>query len=369
MRPIRFCGDPFSISGYSEHIRELMLALLDAGADLSLNYIKQAPVDLPGPYVEKLKPLVNRKNGATLDVYVTVPPAMQKSNEQIVAYTTFETNTLPRGWAQVLNQTDLVMVPSTFNLRTFADAGVIKPIEVCFEGYDPAVYNPAVKPWKLNVDPNSYKFFSVLEWTPRKSWDRLLAAYWTEFSFEDNVSLILKVSGPQDDPNFVNFIRNGVNTVKQMMGLGGNVQPYKRPAPVYIIYNPLRPDEMAGLHIATNAFVSASHGEGFNRGALHSAACNRPVVAVDWSGHKDFLNESNSYLADYFLEPCISPVNAMGNYTPDMRWAEVSITDLGQKMRECYNDVSMPKVADVTGMTWANSAKAFMEIINAKFPN
>jgi glycosyltransferase involved in cell wall biosynthesis len=364
MIPIRFVGDPFSISGYSEHIRELMMALLDKKANLSLLYTKQAPIDLPGPHMDRLKPLMGHDNGAKLDVYVTIPPVMQYSNEAVAGITTFETDGLPRGWAMLLNNLKLVMVPSWFNVGTFVNAGVTAPIEKVREGFDPFIYKPDATPWKINIPADVYKFLSILEWNPRKAWDRLLAAYWNEFDGNDNVALVLKVSGPTNNPNYVNHIRSSIESVKKMMGLSGVENPYKMSAPVYVIYNNLLPGEVAGLHVSCDAFVSASHGEGFNRGALHSAACGKPVVAVGWGGHLDFLNHDNAYLADYSISPCISPVGAAGNYTPEMKWAEVDLISMGAKMRECKNDGKDARVAKVgEEFTWDRAAQEFIDVI------
>lgn len=373
MVPLKFVGDPFSISGYSEHIRELMLSLLEKGADLSLEYVRQDPTALPGDYIEKLKPLINKDNKSNVSVYVSVPTLIKKKSGKVVAVCAFETDGLPKSWVERLNETsDLVIVPSRFNLETFSRAGVKVPIEVVPEGFDPDIYRPTGPKFDLGLPSDTFKFVSMSSWILRKGWERLLVAYLTEFSLTDKVALILKVHGPTSDPGFLERVRASIKSVKSALGFTDWQGHLLRPsAPIYLLAKPLSPAQLAGLYRYSDAFVLATRGEGWSRGALEAAACASPVITTNWSGHLDFLSFDNSYLVNYDLTPCISEPGHPFIYSGEQSWADIKIADLRQTMRLVFStppDKRLLATGDVNPkFTWQNCASKFMDAIDKHF--
>ena len=105
----------------------------------------------------------------------------------------FETDRLPENWVATCNQMDEIWVPSRFNMETFAASGVAKSkLKVIPGAVDESLFDPMqVEPLSL---PNTadYNYLSVFEWSSRKGWDVLLAAYFNEFTADDNVCLWLR---------------------------------------------------------------------------------------------------------------------------------------------------------------------------------
>ncbi|MCZ7600737.1 MAG: hypothetical protein M5U09_27540 [Gammaproteobacteria bacterium] len=60
-------------------------------------------------------------------------------------------------------------------------------------------------------------------------------------------------------------------------------------------------DDIARLHLAGDAYVSLSRGEGVRLGAFDAACAGTPVIATGWSGHLDFLPADSACLVDYRL--------------------------------------------------------------------
>jgi glycosyltransferase involved in cell wall biosynthesis len=67
---------------------------------------------------------------------------------------------------------------------------------------------------------------------------------------------------------------------------------------VYVLHGDLTDDEMNQMynHPKVKAHVSFTHGEGFGRPLLEASLSEKPVVASNWSGHKDFLNNKLAVL-------------------------------------------------------------------------
>jgi glycosyltransferase involved in cell wall biosynthesis len=62
---------------------------------------------------------------------------------------------------------------------------------------------------------------------------------------------------------------------------------------VYLIHGELTDEEMNELynHSKVKAMVSLTKGEGFGRPLLEFSLTKKPIIASNWSGHKDFLSE------------------------------------------------------------------------------
>jgi glycosyltransferase involved in cell wall biosynthesis len=69
------------------------------------------------------------------------------------------------------------------------------------------------------------------------------------------------------------------------------VKDIPKPPPIYLLFGELTNSEMNELynHPKVKAMVSITKGEGFGRPLLEFTMSGKPVIASNWSGHKDFL--------------------------------------------------------------------------------
>jgi glycosyltransferase involved in cell wall biosynthesis len=244
-----------------------------------------------------------------------------------VGRTMCETDGLPDSYRDACNAMDEVWVPSRFNLETFTKGGVEKQkLRLVPGGVDTRAFSPGVAP--LEIRPRrSFNFLSVFDWHRRKGYDLLLRAYLREFTPDDDVALILKVYQSADWSNLEAQISY---FVERTAGL-----PMEK-APAIILLNGFIPQsEMARLYATVNAFVLPSRGEGYGRPYLEAMACQLPVIATNWSGQLDFLNDQNSYLIESRLT--LVPPDVEIEYYKGHRWAEPSVDHLRQLMREVYS--------------------------------
>jgi glycosyltransferase involved in cell wall biosynthesis len=73
--------------------------------------------------------------------------------------------------------------------------------------------------------------------------------------------------------------------------IGDIVKDIPKPPPIYLLFGELTNSEMNELynHPKVKAMVSITKGEGFGRPLLEFTMSGKPVIASNWSGHKDFL--------------------------------------------------------------------------------
>jgi tetratricopeptide (TPR) repeat protein len=231
---------------------------------------------------------------------------------------------------------DEVWVPSEHNLRTFANAGVaVSKLHKVPETFDAELFDPGVAP--LSVEGlDGFVFLSMFSWIPRKAWDVLLRAWFEEFGARDDVTLLLKTDAALSPPGtdcrreVDSFVRDELHR-----------NPRKGPR-VVVLDRPLEMTEVPRLYRRADAFVLASHGEGWGRPYMEAMAMELPTIATRWSGNLEFMNDDNSYLVDYKL------VGAPSNsWLRGQRWAQPSVRDLRRTMRSLYEN---PTEAAATGL-------------------
>jgi glycosyltransferase involved in cell wall biosynthesis len=244
-----------------------------------------------------------------------------------VGRTTFETDRLPDGWAEQCNAMDEVWVPSEFNRKTFAGAGVDeRKLRVLPIGVDAGLFRPGLErlPWPVA----GFRFLSNFDWVDRKGAQILLRAYLAEFKGDEDVSLVLKLSqhgNPSADAEaWLAYF------VEKEAGL----KLEKAPS-ILLVKGFIPHEEMPRLYASADAFVLSTHGEGFGIPYLEALACGLPVIATRWSGQLDFLHDGNSWLID--IEG-LAPASPEVEFYAGHLWAQPSIEHLRQLMRQVYTD-------------------------------
>jgi glycosyltransferase involved in cell wall biosynthesis len=88
--------------------------------------------------------------------------------------------------------------------------------------------------------------------------------------------------------------------------------------------------EISGLIEMADVILSLHRAEGFGLVAAEAMMRGKPVIATNWSGSTDFLNDWNGCPIDYELVPAIDPT---GQYHhPDQVWAEPKIDEAAKAL-------------------------------------
>ena len=308
-----FRGPVKTRSGYGAHSRDLLeslhrMDLFDIKID-SCNWGSTPLTALEdgNEFHEWINSNVITSLNYVPDVYiqVTVPNEFQRMGKFNIGITAgIETTIAPKDWIDGCNRMDLIIATSTFSrdvlLSTVYNENenntgklvkqyrIDKPIEVLFEGVDNEVYNDQYESFDLDIKED-FAYLFVGHWLKgdlgqdRKDVGMLIRCFTEAFKNEDErPALILKTSSAGFS------IKERENFRKKIEDVVGNVE---NPPSIYLLFGELTNSEMNQLynHPKVKAMVSITKGEGFGRPLLEFSMTGKPVIASNWSGHKDFL--------------------------------------------------------------------------------
>ena len=340
--PVRWAAPIFNTSGYASEALNFILPLAKQ-AELgichnSTIWSDQFIKDLPPSTRETLHELQEHHPKINGGIFISHNPGFAFQRADDAAYhigrTMFETDRLPTGWVTACNQMDEIWVPSRFNLETFAASGVARSkLKVIPGAVDESLFDPAqAEPLSL-PKPADYNYLSVFEWSSRKGWDVLLAAYFNEFTVNDDVCLWLRTQ-PFGQPGNgqETEMRERIEAHAKSIGLKIDRLPRFE-----ILTDELPMTDLPRLYKAMDCLVAPSRGEGWGRPQHEAMMMGLPVIATNWSGNTEFMSDDTALLVDYELVETDDLEPTQSHYAGH-RWAEPFTEHLRQQMRRVYDN-------------------------------
>lgn len=314
-RPVLlFRGPVKTRSGYGAHARDLLQALYE----MNLFNIKidscgwgstpMTALEDDNVFHKWIESSIVSSLPQVPDLYVqvTVPNEFQRVGKFNIGITAgIETTFASKDWVDGCNRMDLIITTSNFSRdsllstvynETEKNTGKLvkqykieKPVEVLFEGVDINVFN-ATSNELIELDiKEEFAYLFVGHWLrgdlgqDRKDVGMLIKCFANAFKdSEDKPALVLKTSSATFS------IKERENFRKRIEDL---LKGIDNPPSIYLLFGELTNDEMNSLynHPKIKAMVSITKGEGFGRPLLEFTMSGKPVMASNWSGHKDFL--------------------------------------------------------------------------------
>ena len=368
---------PFNTrSGYGDHARSIYYSIMDRD-DLDIKCIDvkwgNTPRNHLRPEVPRHKKLLDTfisqdqiKSQPDVIIDIRIPNEFATGAKVNIGITAgVETDVVSPAFLEGMNRMHFNIVPSKFTADTFnrcifdkmEDApngekqkvGEIKnekPIAVLFEGVDTDKYYPKDKYQVKKDDPilydeldklikEDFAFLHVGQWNKggfgedRKNIGVLIKSFLKAFSNIPNApALVLKTNGA----NFSVLDRH--ETKKKIQQVKDMFHGVDLPN-IYLIHGDFTIDEMSTLynHPKIGAFITCTHGEGFGRPMLEASCCDLPVIATKWSGHLDFLTDSESMLIDGFLKEVPKSAVWKPIILEQSSWFDVNPADVVRKIR------------------------------------
>ena len=252
----------------------------------------------------------------------------------LVGHTVWETDRAPRDWPPLLNETDLVVVPTAWNRDVFVDSGVRVPVAVVpHVACNPV---PGDRGAFLGLPDDVVVLYTISRWDERKAPFHTVRAYLDAFTADDPVVLVVKTglwSELAPPADFRTGHRIEWSTAWQVARI---VRDHPRPARVVVVSEELSSAEIAGLHERGDVFVSLTRGEGWGIGAFDACTYGNPVITTGWGGTLEYLGTDHPGLVDHRLVPVHH--HAHRSYSPDQRWAEPDLDHAVDLMRAVVAD-------------------------------
>jgi len=409
MKPLVLVTAPVGTrSGYGSHSRDICRSLINMdkfdvkiwpvrwGSTPQNALNEKDPNDIP--IIKRMLSDPNLKRQPDIHIHIVVPNEFQALGKYNIGITAgLETTVCPPEWVEGLNRMNLNIVPAKFikeslssvsfdkhDQQTKEKIGQIqndKPIEVLFEGADTEIYKPTKEFSKdlvdtLEVIEENFCFLFVGHWLQgslgydRKDLGMLVKTFLETFKSQPKQpALILKTSGAtpcildrEDILTKINEIKDTVNG--------------KLPN-VYVLHGDLSDEEMNGLynHPKVKAHVSFTHGEGFGRPLLEASLSEKIVIAPNWSGHVDFLDNTNAVLLPGGLNKVSKKSLQKGMHVEGTQWFTVNYNYASKSLKDVFNNYSKYTIKakrlaikNQTKFSLDGMTKKFEEILDKHLP-
>lgn len=288
-----------------------------------------------------------KKGSYDISIQVQLPdewdPALGKKNIGVTALV--ETDRCSQKWIDSCNAMDKVIVPSAFTKNILKRSGLLTtPITVVPEWFNSFITNDNKKSdIKISINPK-FNFLMIGTITSKNANDDRKNLFYSlkwfceEFKDDKKVGLVLKTcygKGTKIDKNLTK------DTLEKVLK---EVRPGKFPK-ITLIHGNMKKREIADLYKKEKikAYVSATKGEGYGLPIIEAAASGMPVIATNWSGHLEFLEEGKFLGIDYRLEE-INESRIDGRiFIKGSRWAKVDENDFKSKLRDMKENYSKHK--------------------------
>ena len=400
MKPLVLVTAPVGTrSGYGSHSRDICRSLIAMdkfdvkiwpvrwGSTPQNALSEENPSDVP--IIQRLLDNPNMDRQPDVHFHIVVPNEFQPIAKYNIGITAgIETTVCPPEWLEGLNRMNLNIVPANFikesvekvvfdkhDQQSKQKIGEIRcntPIEVLFEGADTEIYKPTKEFSKDLVDTltdikEDFCFLFVGHWlqgslgNDRKDLGMLIKTFLETFKNQKKQpALIIKTSGASpcilDREDILKKVSEIKNTVSGEL------------PNIYILHGDLRDEEMNGLynHPKVKAHVSFTHGEGFGRPLLEASLSENPVIAPNWSGHVDFLNDKDALLLPGSLND-VKPESLMkGMHVQGAQWFTINYNYASKMLKDVFDNYSKYTVK-AKRLAIKNQTKFSLDAMTKKF--
>lgn len=347
-------GEFFASHSFANINEKICLQFKDMDEiDLSIRRVHHNPAnDEAVPHAHQLRPYFDRRleSEPVVTIRHAFPPNWTApAKGRWVHIQPWEFGALPRDWVEPLRaHVDEIWAPSTYVKQAYQRSGIsAEKIQVIPWGVDPGVFHPDAPSLFLPTN-RSFVFLFVGGTILRKGFDRVLDAYLSEFSDNDDVSLVIKDMGTKTFYRYGNF--------QQQI-----IEAQQAPTSPEIIYidNDVTEGQLASLYTACDCLVAPYRGEGFGLPILEAMACGVAPIVPRGGASDDFTTEESAYFLPAVEVECDHDWRLCGRATE----LEIDVADVRAAMRYAFEhrDETATKSAEArkvsTHYTWETTAK------------
>jgi glycosyltransferase involved in cell wall biosynthesis len=329
-------------TGYGDWANRLVRALRDHGAEVEYlgwpnTVAGAAPVLSRFSRDERPRECVSADAPTVVHLVPEYYPLVRElvPYGRFIGHTVWEADRIPDHWPGLLNETDLVIVPTEWNRDVFVEGGVRVPVAVV----PPVARVPVLRDGgaPLDIPDELIVFYAIGRWDQRKAMFHAVEAFLRAFTGDDPVVLVVKTGPKIEMPPTEEWGTDNPRAWTTGWQVARLVSRHRHPAQLRLEVGDWTDDQIAALHARGDCYVSLTRGEGWGMGAFDACAYGNPVVATGWGGALAFLDDEGASL----VETRIIPVeHVYASYSPDQRWAEPNLDHAVELLRTVASDVA-----------------------------
>ena len=259
----------------------------------------------------------------TLWAYEVYRP-MFKGKHYIIGFWNWELPEWPEQWCASFDYVDEVWAPSSFCQEAIARKSPVPVVKMPY-CIDPDNMQTDLKVTRdrFSLPKDRFIFlymFDIRSFIERKNPLGVIEAFKTAFPpSHKGVHLIIKLNNSYARSSSLKLIQESI---------GNNPN-------ITILNEALDRKSLNTLISLADCYVSLHRSEGFGFPIAEAMYLKKPVIATQWSGNVDFMNNKNSFLVGYRL---IEIKEDIGPYQKGQIWAEPDLLEAACHMTRVYED-------------------------------
>lgn len=297
LREILWSGHVFNLGGYAKANREVLLRVRNSvKVQLSQDDLKDMDRFVDPTVTAILRTLKGEQVSMDAPLLRFYTPKIEMERRYRICWTMMETQRIHHDFVNRLNlYYDEAWIPTPWYCQVFRDSGVKIPLHPMPLGVNTQVFRPMdggqFPSCELVTTPNAgrferphgFTFFTVFQPTFRKNTPFLAEAFEAAFASDPDAALVL---GTTAHGTWANA------EVKRQ------VREKARNARIYVLSGDFLEQDLARFYNASQAFVAASMGEGWNLPMCEAGACGKPVIVPRNTSHLDLVDDSCGFPYD-----------------------------------------------------------------------
>jgi hypothetical protein len=230
---------------------------------------------------------------------------------KVYGLTTWETTRLHPTWVNYINNSvDEVIVPSKFNIETFKQSGINKPLNLWYHDIFPFeksninlmdLYNKFVLfngteftnnsiLIKTLIEQNTV-YYNISQFNYRKNLTQIISSFCKKFTNRDNICLFIKTY-------IEHFSKKETDALKyKIVEL---TRQFKDLPKIIFCFENLNNDEINTIHKLGDVYFTLNRGEGFGLCTYTAKKIGNRIICGKFGAEKEFLDDTD-LLLDYEL--------------------------------------------------------------------
>lgn len=355
MKEIVVRGPVLSNSGYGVHSRQIAKWLIDRGENVTFQVLPWGETSwvinpdhydgLIGKILQRTNFTPNKKYDVSFQIQLPNEWTSDIANYNVGITAGVECDKCNPSWISNILNMNKVVVPSEFTKNSFLNTSVVceKKLVVIPESFDNAYLNTNIDNNLYNLTTN-FNFLMFGQITGNNVFnDRKNIFYtlkWLCESFKDDkdVGIIIKTNSGRNTKIDKSIVKNVLKKVCTEINKG----EYPK---IYLLHGDLTTHEINSLYRnqSVKALVSLTRGEGYGLPILEGAVTGLPVIATNWSGHLQFMNEGKFLPIDYNLSEIHHSRIDNQIFMAGSKWAEPIEDDFKKKVKKFKSGSLIPK--------------------------